>query len=70
MFYHTFFFLAVVSGMWNLRSLAKDRTPGPLRWKHVVLTTGLLGKSLYHTLDSTFSLMVWEVSMGIIPTGD
>ena len=29
MFYHTFFFLAVPSGMRNLSSLAKDRTRAP-----------------------------------------
>ena len=32
--------------MWDLSSLTRDRTCSPLQWKHRVLTTGPLGKSL------------------------
>ena len=38
-------FLAVPHGMWDLSSLARDRTPCPLHWKHGVLTSGPQGKS-------------------------
>ena len=40
-----FFFLAMLSNLWDLRSLTRDHTCGPLHWKHEALTTRLPGKS-------------------------
>ena len=40
------FFLAGLHGLWDPRSLTRDRTWGPQQWKCGVLTTGLPGNSL------------------------
>lgn len=40
-----FFFLAMLSNLWDLRSLTRDHTCGPLHWKHEALTTRLPEKS-------------------------
>ena len=39
------FFGPTAPCMWDLSSLTRDRTCGPMNWKAEVLTTGLLGKS-------------------------
>lgn len=39
------FFLAMVSNLWDLRSLTRDHTCGSLHWKRDALTTRLPGKS-------------------------
>ena len=40
-----FYFLAVLCGTCDLRSVARDRTWCPLRWKHRFLATGPPGGS-------------------------
>ena len=41
----SFFFLALQPGMWDLSSLTKDQTLGPLQRKPRVLTIGLPGNT-------------------------
>ena len=40
-----FFFFAMLSSLWDLRSLTRDHTCGSLHWKREALTTRLPGKS-------------------------
>ena len=50
--------------MWDLSSLTRAQTHTPLHWKHTVLTTVPLGKSLglhfFLGADGVFESCTWE----------
>ena len=55
-----FFFLAAPHGMWDLSSPTTDGTHTSPQWKHGVLTTGPLSKSLIMTFFSFYFILLFK----------
>ena len=62
-----FFFLAMPWGIWDLSSPMKDQTCIPLQWKHRILTTRPLGKSLNGLLNDIYTSQKTNCSHSICP---